>query len=383
LNIKNLPILFCALLSYIFFILLVGLWPFAFRSDNNVGWLKNKNGIYLRTNGIVFGPVEANRDKQVSFFGKEKSISIEIWLKPETDSPINASYIFCIFDDEQPEIFSLAQVKSSLRISIPDINRSKFRWRWLKNSFVKGQQIIITISSDKNETTVYFNGKCIDNFRNYSLVPERELSPSWKVIIGNNPGGQKPWNGEIYGLAIYDHSLTTESAYEHFKKWKNDGILSLSKETGLVALYPMDERKGDLIHNVLWDRDHLMIPNRFISLKKNFFMFSRDALRLNDKTILDMFTNVFGFIPFGFLFFRFAGSSIQLREHAVRTAFVTIIAGAILSLLIEISQAFLPTRYSSITDFIFNVSGTGIGTLLAALFWKKQCKPLKSNFYNT
>jgi VanZ family protein len=334
--------------------------------------LKYKNGIYLRTNGIVFGPIEANSDKQATFFGKEKSISIEIWLKPGADSPSNASYIFCIFDDQQPEIFSLAQVKSSLRISIPDINRSKFRWRWLKNSFVKGQQISITISSDKNETTVYFNGKSVDNFRNYSLVPERELSPSWKVIIGNNPLGQKPWNGEIYGLAIYDYSLTPKIAREHFEKWKNEGALSLLKEKGLVALYPMDERNGDLIHNVLSDRNHLMIPSRFKGLKKNFFMFSRDALRLNPKTILDMFTNVLGFIPFGYLFFRFAGSSIQLRKHTVRLALVTILAGGVLSLVIEFSQAFLPTRYSSITDFIFNVSGTGMGTLLAALFCQKK-----------
>ena len=89
----------------------------------------------------------------------------------------------------------------------------------MKNSLVKEQLISITISSDKKEI-VYFKGKSVDNFRNYSLEPEREFSPSWKVVIGYNPAGQKPWNGEIYGLAIYDHSLTQESAYEHFEKRK-------------------------------------------------------------------------------------------------------------------------------------------------------------------
>lgn len=382
-KIKNIPILFYAFLSYLFFILFIGFWPFAFRSVNNVGWLKNKNGIYLRTHGIVFGPLEDTKNEPVSFFGEEKSISIEIWLKPGTDVPNNDSYIFSIFDDQQPEIFSLAQVKSSLKISIPDTTRSKSNWRWLKNALFKAQKIFITISSDKNETIVYLNGKIADKFRNYSLVPERQSNSPWHVVIGNNPAGQKPWHGNVYGMAIYNQSLTPEKVYDHYQKWQSNEILSFAKEIGTVALYPMDEQTGDVIHNIAYDRYHLVIPKQFKGLKKNFLKLSRNSLNLSLKSFQDMSINIIGFIPFGYLFFRYIGSLRYRKIPMWQLVIMTISTGVFLSLIVEMSQTFLPTRYSSITDFIFNTIGAAIGASIAAALHIKAERISSANSNNT
>jgi len=364
---------------YVFFILVSGLWPFNFRSDNGVGWLKGGNGISFNKHGIVFNHVEDLNGAPISFFGKERAISIELWLKPGTDVPNNDSYIFSIFDDQQPEIFSLAQVNSSLKISIPvktnptpqwSLLENVFfkgkNWRWLNKIFLKGGKILLTLSSDKNETTIYIDGKVANTYRNYPLAPGRQLSSTWHMIIGNNPAAQKPWHGNVYGMAIYNQSLTPEKVYDHYQKWQSNEILSFAKEIGTVALYPMDEQTGDIIHNISYDRYYLVIPKQFKGLKKNFLKLSRNSLNLSLKSFQDMSINIIGFIPFGYLVFRYIGSLRYQKSQMWQLIIMTIMAGACLSLIVEMSQTFLPTRYSSITDFIFNTTGAAIGASIAA-----------------
>jgi len=69
--------------------------------------------------------------------------------------------------------------------------------------------------------------------------------------------------------------------------------------------------------------------------------------------------NIVGFVPLGFCFYLYL--SARQDKWAI---LLTIVVGAIVSLMIEILQAFLPTRDSGMTDVITNTLGTGIGVLL-------------------
>jgi glycopeptide antibiotics resistance protein len=139
-------------------------------------------------------------------------------------------------------------------------------------------------------------------------------------------------------------------------------------------MYPMHEQKGESIHNVLDDRYHLMIPDQFKSLKKNFLEMSRRAIQLSFKTIRDMILNILGFIPFGYFFFKVISSKRFLKAQLWQLIIMTVTAGAGLSLIIEMLQTLLPARYSSLTDLIYNIFGTGIGAFLSAVLLKKQFK---------
>ena len=186
-------------------------------------WLNNENGILFHDLGIVYGPAEYKNSDQISLLGKDKSISIEIWLTPGSDGYNHFSYIFGLYDDYGQEIFSLSQVKSLLNISKykkPGKRGLTYNWRWLKNAFFKGQKRFLTITSDKTGTTVYLDGKRAHKFRNYSLMPTGELTPPGRMVIGNDLSGTKPWTGKIHGLAFYNHALSPEQVIEHFEKWR-------------------------------------------------------------------------------------------------------------------------------------------------------------------
>ena len=346
-------------------------------------WLNNENGILFHDLGIVYGPAEYKNSDQISLSTKDKSITIEIWLTPGSDGYNRFSYIFGLYDDHYQEIFSLAQAKSLLNISKykkPGKRGLTYNWRWLKNAFFKGQKRFLTITSDKTGTTVYLDGKRAHKFRNYSLMPTGELTPPGRVVIGIDPSGKKPWTGTIHGLAFYNQALPSKQIVEHFDKWKGNSALSLLNEKDIIALYPMDEKNGQIIHNAVLNNFHLSIPNRFKILKKKFLELSDNALRLNGSNLRDMRINILGFIPLGYLLLVTFYSTKSSWTSSWRLIFWAVLGGTVLSFVIETLQAYLPTRNSSLTDLIFNSFGTGIGTILAILFIMIKTRSQKTSF---
>ena len=84
--------------------------------------------------------------------------------------------------------------------------------------------------------------------------------------------------------------------------------------------------------------------------------------------------NILGFIPFGFCFFLHRQS---VRANARAANFLIVMfAGAVISLTIELIQAWLPNRESSLTDLLTNIFGTLLGVVLA---WLIQHKVMPAN----
>ena len=79
-------------------------------------------------------------------------------------------------------------------------------------------------------------------------------------------------------------------------------------------------------------------------------------------TGFDLVSNLLGYMPFGALLF---GAQVRSGRAAGRSAVITVMAGAALSLCMESLQNWLPQRVPSSVDWLLNSAGTLLGLLVA------------------
>ncbi|MSQ89721.1 MAG: VanZ family protein [Betaproteobacteria bacterium] len=92
-------------------------------------------------------------------------------------------------------------------------------------------------------------------------------------------------------------------------------------------------------------------------------------------TAFDLAVNFFGYVPFGLL----CVLAVQARSSGGTALVFAIVSGAVLSLLLESTQSFLPARVSSNVDLFANVAGAAVGGLVAAILarWRPGGGPLR------
>jgi VanZ family protein len=80
------------------------------------------------------------------------------------------------------------------------------------------------------------------------------------------------------------------------------------------------------------------------------------------RTAFDLWSNFAGYLPFGLL----AAAWLYPRLRGAVAVVVATAAGGALSLALEATQTFLPSRIPSLADFVANVGGAALGALLGA-----------------
>jgi glycopeptide antibiotics resistance protein len=127
-----------------------------------------------------------------------------------------------------------------------------------------------------------------------------------------------------------------------------------------AALYPMNEHAGNVARSNVTTGLDLHIPERYSVVDQIFlepiwkeFSMTRNYWRAAVK-------NIVGLIPLGSCFYAFL-----LRFHRFRhAAAITVALGLTVSLTIEITQGFLPTRDSGTSDIFTNTLGAYCGVIL-------------------
>ena len=364
LNDRNPRLLWVICLIILLIFLVAGLWPFNFNARNKVTWLKSQNGVYFYGHGIIVGTDIRNRGEKAPF--SEKSITLEIWLRPLLETT-NLPHILTLFDGKSPELFLVGQWKSHLVIrsrmedSVARIRDKPYREIGLQNGLLKNQDTFITITSGTGGTVVYLNGKTIQSYSNYNMLADVSERPL-RFILGNSPTGKGFWTGNIMGFAFYNRVLTTDQVFKNYQTWTGKTLPFVSPDEGCLGMYLFDERKGATIHNKAAFNDALVIPAIFNPVQRRILASFRQSFMWDISYVQDIIINVIGFIPFGFFF-----SALLLkttRQRRLLTCFAVVILGIGISLAIELSQAYLPTRDSSLTDVVMNAIGTILGVFI-------------------
>jgi hypothetical protein len=343
-------------------ILLATLFPFEFHPHNDVTWATDglqfgRHGIVLSDGPIIHQDLQANTAAQ-----DDSSCTIELLLKPASRGASSTIAAFSRNGSRSP--FELRQYRDMLVVlrgrpaqydPDPDTQRD------IVHIFNSAKTILLTLSSGPKGTAVYADGRLVQRLRSYTLS-RRALGGV--LTLGTDPVHMNPWSGELQGFALYDHEVSTDELTQHCQAWLGRDEAALENLGGQMALFTFHEGQGTRLQNLRPPGANLIIPEFFQLPLKPFLAAPWTEFSPSWEYVNDVLRNILGFLPFGFALSGYLSLGGKVR-HAV---LITILAGALTSLGIEILQGFIPQRESGVTDIITNTLGTVLGAYLVR--WK-------------
>jgi VanZ family protein len=329
--------------------------------------------------GVRFsGPGHLYSTGSLSDLFSARSLSLECWLRPAAEPNNRLPHILSFWDGRRQEVFLLGQWKNALAIRVrtsrPDVPRG-YRERGKDQVLVKNRMVFITLTSSPEGTTLYLDGARVKEFPGFPLLEDEPAGPS-VLVLGNSAIGKSYWEGNLLGLALYSRGLSDREVRENHSSWIQRDYGSLKSGPGLIGLYPFNEGKGERIGNRTSDSYPLLIPAIFHPLQKIVLEWPTKEQLKRRSFHLDVAVNILGFIPLGFFFALWLLRFTRLSAPGAGAA--TLLLGALLSLGIELTQVYLPTRDSSAGDLIFNILGTLTGIILLRLMARRAGRQARS-----
>jgi VanZ family protein len=342
-------------------LVMVGLWPFAFRPPNRVGWLKDHAGLSFQPDGIAYDSESADWSAG-GLPDQPAAFTLELWLEPGRVPATDVFNILTIDDGRFPSGIVLCQWKTDLLLHVRDhASHRGFREVWPSTVLAGQTPCFITITVSPAGTTFYSSGSVLNHFPAFT-VPNSWLTG--RLVLGNAAEGKHPWSGNLLGLAIYKRALDASEVAQHYAVWTDRQARQLAAEPGLAALYRFDEGSGQSANDLSTNRHRLLIPERYEVLRKRVLELPWGSEPIEMSDLDDITVNVLGFLPFGFIVYRYR--RLAKPDGRVWNVVWAVCAGATISLAIELIQVWLPNRTSSATDLFCNTLGTFLGALLAS-----------------
>jgi VanZ family protein len=222
-----------------------------------------------------------------------------------------------------------------------------------------------------NGTTcgIYVNGGLAKSFQDMALIGERESIRGYSLVVGNSREVEGPWTGAVLALKVYERALSEREIEED-----HEGMTGSGSREGLIASYETDKSHRTMIPDLSGNENTLMVPER-VALTNSVLAWPDWRNQKDSSPAGDIAVNILGFVPFGFLFAFWREQADGSRRW--RSWLFAILVGGLISLGIEVTQAFIPARDSSMVDVIRNTAGASIGGLILALSARLRTEKLK------
>jgi hypothetical protein len=340
-------------------ILFFGLRPKGFKNSNNVKWISDQSGIRFGQYGLAYtDPIKEL--SQESGSGGD-GFSIEIALKP-LNIEQGFSLILALHAGKDSDQLLVGQWQSSIIAMNGDDYAHKRKTKTIAVNVASQSQtiIFITITTGKEGTKAYINGHLINTQKDLGLkIPD---DGNARLLAGNSVYGRHSWKGCIYGLAFYKYDLPAQVVDLHFDGWIKNQNFSFAGEYNPFLLYLFDERSGERVLDHSGGGHDLKIPPKIPILDRKFLSSEWDQLDFDLKSFQDVFINLVGFIPLGFML---AATFIKAGPIFERNnILITVILCFTVSLTIEIVQAWIPSRSSDSLDLMLNTLGGFFGAMI-------------------
>lgn len=337
-------------------ILVAGLWPFH-APRNQATWLAGQNGIRFGYHGTL-----VSAGKFSSGATANSSGSLELWVEPEIAAKKKTIITFD-GSDHPGEAFSVLQDNDALEIRRHNVDGAGIVHTGVCSVggvLHKGQSVLVAITLSERQTAVYANAVPA---KTCAIAGSSTNNLSGTAVVANSDVVSNSWPGKILGLAIYQDKLNADETVLDYESWTRNGRPQLAEAKAPAALYLFDEHSGAIAHNQISAATDLQIPAHYLILHPMFLESPWREYRPRWSYWMDVGVNVAGFIPWGFCLAAFLYSI----KGIARPAPAIVLLGFVVSFIIEVSQAWLPTRSSGCTDLITNTLGTALGLMLYRL----------------
>mgnify|MGYP001820312764 CR=1 FL=1 len=332
---------------------------------NEVTWLDAREGIRFDRNGIVYA-------KNVSLPARRSAaetdaLTIELALKPLAENNDgHFRFLLLLHGGDDVEQLIVGQWRSWLVImNGDDYDAKRRRARISVDTLMPAAERFVTITSGDDGTAVFIDGQRVKYNRDLYLKIPGDGEPI-QLVLGNSIYGRHPWAGEIYGLAYYDHVRSETEIRQHFQSWTQEQSFAFARPLGPAGLYVFDEDQGRRVVDHAKGKQDLTIPAKMTILTKEFLAPAFGNTEYNLLLYQDMVINITGFIPMGFLLSTLLW---HMRGHAfTRRLLIAMLVCGLISLTIEIAQAWIPSRSSQMLDFILNTQWAGAGVILHSAY---------------
>jgi VanZ family protein len=283
------------------------------------------------------------------------AISLAITLRTERASSSCLGRILDVRRPDGTEAFYLGQWKSwlILRSFAQPAKGRPYREIGFGSDPTAGTPRTIMIVSGASGTRIHVDGTPVKSDPGFRALAAHATIEGHAVYAGNSPDLACPWAGRIEGLAI--SGAVWEPAAPTIGRPACDGGLS-----PLVACYRFDGADGESVPDSSGSRNALRMP-RYLHVEKPLFgMPDRYSISASDVAL-----NLVGFVPLGILACLPLIGTRRLPGWACLVG--SALCAAAISTSIELTQAWMPGRDSSLLDLITNTAGGVIGAAVALL----------------
>lgn len=353
---------YSARLLALFFILvlILTLFPFSFNPKNNVTF-RSDSGVHFSPPSTMY------TESYPALFSRMNRFTLLFRLIPEMEPSVLPRKIITNSINSYEQNFCVQQIGTTLYFRVSNGVAGESYNIYVENAFPKGKDTWCCIVYDGEGLTAF-----IDGVKKYDRKIGRIDFSSWNnaypLVIGSEANGYHMWVGTMVTISFFDEALHDTLLHdpENLIRSKNPSLLF---QFGKVNNGSIRSKGSDSVTT-------LNIPEYFIPYKRNFLMESTMPFWTRRIYFRDVILNVIMFLPIGYLF------SVLFSRRNLKSfllVILTIVSGFLFSLSIELLQAYLPERNSSITDVFSNVLGTISGYLIFRYVSKKGKSGIEIN----
>jgi hypothetical protein len=352
----------------VFFMLMAGLKPRGYRIFNRTAFLSDGTGVQFVEPSIAFSRIPRSDG---SLCGADTSFTLLMNFSPSRCHTYYESQIIAFCDDSDDERIIVSQYDQCIVIrgNAKGVNTAFF----CDSVLQCGKQNSVAVVSGCGGIDIFVDGNLKQSYSRRIAAPQYVVFPK-RIIIGNSADGRFAWSGSIKNIRVYGRKLSGEEIVHGEKSAVSGYSGTLNRGRCLVIDYDFTAAHHRVVGNRAGAYADLYIPRLFTMLKKHILSPPGTGWKFDKSAKLDYIVNFIGFFPFGFLLagiISFQG--VRRRKNVTLCAVI----GALFSLFIELTQVFIPTRNSELSDLVLNTLGTFCGSL-SLLLWERKRWNLKN-----